>query len=199
MTSGPNTGGMGTISPTKAYTNEIAKQCMDEIFEPTLNALNSEGITFKGIIYFGLMLTKDGPKVIEYNARFGDPEAQVVIPRLDTDFLEIIEACIDGRLDEIDLQWKEIAAICVVLASGGYPAEYERGNEITGLDTIDKETTVVFHAGTKKEGDKFFTNGGRVLGVMSTGKDIEEASRIAYDMAHRIHFKGKQYRTDIWK
>ena len=197
---GPNTGGMGTISPVKVYTEEIATRCMDEIFIPTVNALNSEGITYKGVIYFGLIITAEGPKVIEYNCRFGDPEAQVVLPRLETDLLDIANACVDGTLDKIEIKWKDIAAICVILASGGYPGSYEKGKIITGLDDIDKELTVVFHAGTKlDENGNFVTNGGRVLGVTSIGKTIEEATKIAYEMVDKINFEGKQFRTDIWK
>jgi phosphoribosylamine--glycine ligase len=196
---GPNTGGMGTISPSKIYTQEVAKECMEKIFIPTVDALNKEGITFKGIIYFGLIITKDGPKVIEYNARFGDPEAQVVLTRLDTDLLEIIESCIDGRLDKMNIKWKDHAAVCLVLASGGYPNTYAKGYEITGLDNIDKNSTIVFHAGTKKEGDKIVTNGGRVLGVTSIGENLEQARTIAYKMADKIHFTDKQFRTDIGK
>lgn len=196
---GPNTGGMGTISPVKNYTKDIADKAMKDIFVPTVNALNTEGITYKGIIYFGLMMTNDGPKVVEYNARFGDPEAQVVLPRLDTDLLDIIEACIDGTLDKMDIKWKDNSAICVVLASEGYPGSYEKGKLIVGLDKIDKDTTIVFHAGTKKDGDKFVTNGGRVLGVTSIADTIEEARDIAYSEVAKVNFAGKQFRTDIWK
>ena len=196
---GPNTGGMGTISPVKAYTEILQKQAMETIIIPTVEALNKEGITYKGIIYYGLMLTPDGPKVIEYNARFGDPEAQVVLPRLENDLLEIIEACIDGTLDKINITWKDTAAICVVLASGGYPGSYEKGIEISGLGDIDENTTIVFHAGTKKVEGNFVTSGGRVLGVTSFGNTIEEASKTAYSELEKINFKGKQYRTDIWK
>lgn len=196
---GPNTGGMGTISPVKNYTPEIAKRAMNEIFIPTVEALNKEGITYKGIIYFGLMMTEDGPKVVEYNARFGDPEAQVVLPRLETDLLDIIEACIDGTLHTLEIKWKNQAAICVILASGGYPGSYEKGKEITGLENVDKNATIVFHAGTKKEGNKVITSGGRVLGITSIGETIEEARDTAYQEVEKINFAGKQFRTDIWK
>lgn len=196
---GPNTGGMGTISPTKAYTKEIEERCIKEIFLPTVEALNKEGITYKGIIYFGLMLTKDGPKVIEYNARFGDPEAQVLLPRLETNLLDIINACIDEELDKIHIEWKTKEAICVILASGGYPGSYEKGNEITGLKDIDKQSTIVFHAGTKQVDGKIVTNGGRVLGITTLADDLEKATKIVYSMVNRINFKGKQYRTDVWK
>lgn len=194
---GPNTGGMGTISPTKAYTSETADICMEKIFLPTVDALNKEGITYKGVIYFGLMLTKNGPKVIEYNARFGDPEAQVVIPRLETDLLAIVNACIDGTLNEVKIEWKDNHAICVILASGGYPGSYEKGYEITGLDEIDTPDTIIFHAGTKAEGEKFLTNGGRVLGVTVLDETLEKATQKAYHIVDKINFKDKQYRTDI--
>lgn len=194
---GPNTGGMGTISPVSCYTEEVAEKCMEEIFIPTVNALNSEGITYKGIIYFGLILTKDGPKVIEYNCRFGDPEAQVVLPRLKSDLFEIAGACIDGTLDNMDIQWSDEAYTCVILASGGYPGSYEKGKEIFGLDNIDKNTTTVFHAGSKKQDGKFYTNGGRVLGVTSKGRDLNEARQTAYENVAKISFEGMEFRTDI--
>ena len=196
---GPNTGGMGTVSPVLGYTEEVQKQAMETIILPTVEALNSEGITYKGIIYYGLIITKEGPKVIEYNARFGDPEAQVVIPRLDTDILEIFEACVDGTLDKIDIKWKDMAAICVMLASEGYPGSYEKGYKITGLENTNSDNVVVFHSGTKKVDDEYLTNGGRVLGVTGFGRTIEEATKTAYEAVNKINFKGKQYRTDIWK
>ncbi len=192
---GPNTGGMGTFSPSPKYTPEIQKQVEKTIIYPTVKALQTEGRPFKGIIFFGLMLTKDGPKVLEYNARFGDPEAQVVLPRLKNDLLEIIEACIDGTLSDIELKWNDQSAVCVVMASGGYPGSYKKGIAITGLS--DVKDAVVFHAGTKKENGSYFTSGGRVLGVTALGKDIESARETAYSEIKKIVFEGAQYRTDI--
>lgn len=158
---GPNTGGMGTFSPSRIYTPEIEKICMEKIYMPTVEAMNKEGRKFKGVLYFGLMITKEGPKVVEYNARFGDPEAQVVLPRLQTDILEIFNAVIDERLDEIDIKWSDNGCVCVIMASGGYPKEYEKGFEIFGLDEAEKDNNVVvFHAGTKVENDKYITAGG---------------------------------------
>ncbi len=195
---GPNTGGMGTISPNPYYTDEIAQVCMQTIFLPTVAAMQAEGCPFKGCLYFGLMLTKDGPQVIEYNARFGDPETQVVLPRLKTDFVDIIDAVIDGTLDQLDIAWDTGAAACVVLASGGYPGSYPKGIEITGLDengNIDGAT--VFHAGTAYVDGKFKTAGGRVLGVTSTGADLPQALKRAYAAVEKIHFEGVHYRKDI--
>lgn len=195
---GPNTGGMGTFSPSRVYTEDIARECMETIFRPTVEAMNQEGRTFKGVLYFGLMLTEKGPRVLEYNARFGDPETQVVMPRLKTDLLKIMQAVVDEELDRIDIEWHEDAAVCVVMASGGYPEAYEKGFEITGLDQVANQSDImVFHAGTKKEGEKFLTNGGRVLGVTARGSDLEEARRKAYDAVSRIHFKNAHYRRDI--
>ncbi len=197
---GLNTGGMGTISPNPYYTDEIAEICRKTIFEPTVAAMNSENRTFKGCLYFGLMITPDGPKVIEYNARFGDPEAQVVLPRLKTDFVDIIEAVIDGRLDEINIEWSEEATACVVMASGGYPLAYKKGIEIKGLDDngqIDGAT--VYHAGTKYENGKFYTNGGRVLGITASGKTLDEALNKAYAAVEKISFDNAHYRRDIGK
>lgn len=196
---GPNTGGMGTISPVKAYSKVVAEQAMQEIFIPTIKALNNEGITYKGIIFFGLIITKEGPKVIEYNARFGDPETQVVLPKLETDLLEIIEACINGNLDKISIKWQEKAAICVVLAAEGYPGSYQKGLVITGLELISNPNTIIFHAGTKKEGQQITTNGGRVLGVTCLGNSISEVKELVYEEINKINFKGKQYRQDIWR
>ncbi|HOL83905.1 MAG TPA: phosphoribosylamine--glycine ligase [Thermoclostridium caenicola] len=195
---GPNTGGMGTFSPSRVYTEDIARECMETIFRPTVEAMNQEGRTFKGVLYFGLMLTEKGPRVLEYNARFGDPETQVVMPRLKTDLLKIMQAVVNEELDRIDIEWHEDAAVCVVMASGGYPEAYEKGFEITGLDQVANQSDImVFHAGTKKEGEKFLTNGGRVLGVTARGSDLEEARRKAYDAVSRIHFKNAHYRRDI--
>lgn len=197
---GLNTGGMGTISPNPFYTNEIAEICRKTIFEPTVAAMNSENRTFKGCLYFGLMLTPNGPKVIEYNARFGDPETQVVLPRLKTDLVDIINAIIDGTLSQIDIEWSNDATACVVMASGGYPQAYKKGLEITGLDDngqIDGAT--VYHAGTTYKDGKFYTNGGRVLGVTANGKTLDEALEKAYSAVEKISFEGAHYRTDIGK
>jgi len=195
---GPNTGGMGTFSPSRVYTEAIARECMETIFKPTVQAMNREGRTFKGVLYFGLMLTEKGPRVLEYNARFGDPETQVVMPRLKTDLLKIMLAVVHEELDKIEIEWYQDAAVCVVMASGGYPESYEKGFEITGLDQFDNRSDImIFHAGTKKEGDTFLTNGGRVLGVTARGADLEEARRKAYDAVSRIHFKNAHYRRDI--
>lgn len=195
---GLNTGGMGTISPNPYYTPEIAEICRKTIFEPTVSAMNSENRTFKGCLYFGLMITPDGPKVIEYNARFGDPEAQVVLPRLKTDLVDIIEAVIDGRLSQINIEWKDEATACVVMASGGYPLAYKKGIEITGLDEDGQLPGVeIFHAGTKLENGKFLTNGGRVLGVTAEAKTLDEALSKAYAAVEKISFEGAHYRTDI--
>lgn len=195
---GKNTGGMGTISPNPYYTDAIAEQCMNEIFMPTLRAMQAEGRPFHGCLYFGLMLTPDGPKVIEYNSRFGDPEAQVVLPRLETDLVEIMEATIDGTLDKIDIRWKLGACACVVMASGGYPGSYPKGIEIHGLDANGQvENATVYHAGTKLENGKFYTNGGRVLGVTCAGDTLDEALQKAYAAVSKITWDGVQYRHDI--
>jgi len=195
---GLNTGGMGTFSPSRIYTPEIDAECMKTIFQPTVDAMAAEGRPFVGILYFGLMLTKDGMKVIEYNARFGDPETQVVLPRLKTDLIEIMEACVEGRLDQMDIQWYDNAAVCVVLASGGYPLAYDKGYEITGLDEIKKrDDIVVFHAGTASKEGKFVTNGGRVLGITGLGKDLDEAIKIAYEGVEVVDFEKKHFRHDI--
>ena len=197
---GLNTGGMGTISPNPYYTDEIAEICRKTIFEPTVAAMNSENRTFKGCLYFGLMITPDGPKVIEYNARFGDPETQVVLPRLKTDLVDIIEAVIDERLSHIDIKLSDEATACVVMASGGYPLAYKKGLEITGLDENGQvEGAEVFHAGTKLEHGKFLTNGGRVLGVTGKGKTLDEALEKAYNAVKKISFENVHYRTDIGK
>lgn len=195
---GLNTGGMGTFSPSRIYTEDIAAECMETIFKPTVAALNTEGRQFKGIIYFGLMLTSKGPKVIEYNARFGDPETQVILPRLKSDLCEIFEACIDGTLDKLNVEWYDNAACCVVLASGGYPESYTKGYEIKGLDEAKKtENITVFHAGTAIKDGKFVTNGGRVLGITGVGKDLDEAIKIAYEGVKIVTFENVHYRHDI--
>lgn len=195
---GLNTGGMGTISPNPYYTPEIAEICRKTIFEPTVAAMNSENRTFKGCLYFGLMITPDGPKVIEYNARFGDPETQVVLPRLKTDFVDIINAVIDGTLDKLDIEWSDEATACVVMASGGYPQAYKKGLEITGLDENGQVSgATVYHAGTKYTDEKFYTNGGRVLGVTASGKTLDEALDKAYSAVKEISFDGVHYRKDI--
>ncbi|WOC31210.1 MULTISPECIES: phosphoribosylamine--glycine ligase [Caproicibacterium] len=195
---GKNTGGMGTISPNPSYTEALAEQCMKTIFLPTLAAMNQEGRPFQGCLYFGLMLTPDGPKVIEYNSRFGDPEAQVVLPRLKTDLVDIFEATINGTLDQLDIEWKDDACACVVLASGGYPEHYEKGKEIHGLDVNGQvEGATVYHAGTVKRDGRFYTNGGRVLDVTCTGQTLDEALQKAYEAVDKISWDGMQYRHDI--
>lgn len=195
---GLNTGGMGTISPNPYYTDEMAEICRKTIFEPTIEAMNKEGRTFKGCLYFGLMLTPKGPKVIEYNARFGDPETQVVLPRIETDLVDIYEAVIDGTLGDLDIKWKKGAAACVVMASGGYPESYKKGIEMSGLDEKGGvEGAIVYHAGTKLENGKFYTNGGRVLGVTAVDDTLEGALKKAYDAVEKISFEGAHYRKDI--
>lgn len=197
---GPNTGGMGTISPNPYYTDEIAEICMEKIFAPTVRAMAEEGRSFKGCLYFGLMLTDDGPKVIEYNSRFGDPETQVVIPRLKTDLVDIINAVIDEKLDEIDIEWDNGAAACVVLASGGYPGKFEKGMIIKGLDKSGgAEGVTVYHAGTKLSDGRFLTSSGRVLGITATAPTVDEALEIAYAHIGKISFNGMHFRTDIGK
>ena len=192
---GPNTGGMGAFSPSRFYTQEIADQCMETIFKPTVAAMAQEGRTFVGVLYFGLMLTPRGPKVIEYNARFGDPETQAVLSRLDSDLFDIMNAVIDGKLDEMEIKWADNAACCVVMASGGYPMAYEKGKEITGLDDVTE--SVVFHAGTAIKDGKIVTNGGRVLGITATAPTLDEAIAKAYEDVKKIHFDKAEYRTDI--
>ena len=192
---GPNTGGMGAISPCPNYTPDLAKTCMDTIFLPTVKALNAEGRTFQGVIYFGMMLTPTGPKVVEYNARFGDPECQAVLSLLETDLMDILEACVDGTLDQVDVKFKNAASCCLVLASGGYPVAYEKGKEITGLDQV--KDAVVFHAGTKKQDGKFLTNGGRVLGVTAVAPTLREAVVKAYAAAGPVFFEKMHFRKDI--
>lgn len=197
---GPNTGGMGTISPSPFYTEDIAKECMEKIFLPTMEAMNQEGRPFKGCLYFGLMLTPDGPKVIEFNSRFGDPETQVVLPRLKTDFAEIVEAVAKERLSELDIQWAGEAAACVILASGGYPGCYQKGKEISGLDAKGQaEGVTVYHAGTTVQDGAYRTSGGRVLGVTALGADLDKALEKAYSAVEKIKFEGSFYRKDIGK
>lgn len=196
---GLNTGGMGTVSPNPYYTEEIAKQCMDTIFMPTIEAMNSEGRTFKGCLYFGLMITPKGPKVIEYNCRFGDPETQVVLPRLKTDIMDIFDAINNGTLSELDIEWSDEACACVIMASGGYPKSYPKGLEITGLTDGQTDGVIVYHAGTAIKDGKLVTNGGRVLGVTALGKDLREALDKSYAAVEKIHFENAHYRKDIGK
>ena len=196
---GLNTGGMGTFSPSPFYTPEVDEFCKKHIYQATVDAMKAEGREFKGIIFFGLMLTADGPKVLEYNARFGDPETRVVLPRMKNDIVDVFEACVDGTLDQIDLQFEDNAAVCVVLASDGYPEHYEKGKKITGLENFkDKDGYYVFHAGSKFDAEgNILTNGGRVLGVTATGKDLKEARANAYKATEWIHFENKYMRHDI--
>ncbi len=197
---GLNTGGMGTFSPSPFYTNEVDEFCQKYIYQATVDAMASEGRAFKGIIFFGLMLTENGPKVLEYNARFGDPEAQVVLPRMKNDLVEVAEACIDGTLDQIDLQFEDNAAVCVMLASDGYPVSFEKGFVIKGLESFEgKEDYFVFHSGTKQTEDGIVTNGGRVLGVTAKGTSLKEARDHAYEATGWIEFENKYMRTDIGK
>ncbi|MDO4452002.1 MAG: phosphoribosylamine--glycine ligase [Lachnospiraceae bacterium] len=197
---GLNTGGMGTFSPSPFYTKEVEEFCEKYVYQATVDAMKKEGREFKGIIFFGLMLTADGPKVLEYNARFGDPEAQVVLPRMKTDIIDVFEACIDGTLDKIELEFEDNAAVCVVLASDGYPLAYEKGFEITGLDEFkNHEGYYCFHAGTKWEDGKIVTNGGRVLGVTAKGADLKEARANAYKATEWVQFANKYKRNDIGK
>lgn len=197
---GPNTGGMGTIAPSPYYTPEVAKRCMEEIFLPTMEAMKKEGRPFKGCLYFGLILTERGPKVIEYNCRFGDPETQVVLPLLKTDLFTIMRAVRDERLGEVDIRWSTGAAACVVLASGGYPKKYETGLPIEGLDENGGHPgVIVYHAGTKKQDGRFLTAGGRVLGVTGLGETLPQALEKAYGAVREITFKNAHYRTDIGK
>ena len=198
---GLNTGGMGTFSPSPFYTREVDAFCQKYIYQPTVDAMAAEGRPFKGIIFFGLMLTPEGPKVLEYNARFGDPEAQVVLPRMKNDLIEVCEACVDGTLDQIDLEFEGNAAVCVVLASDGYPVSYKKGFPISGLENFkDREDCFVFHAGTKlDEKGEIVTSGGRVLGVTALGRDLKEARDNAYKAQELVTFENKYYRHDIGK
>ena len=198
---GLNTGGMGTFSPSPFYTAEVDEFCQKYIYQATVDAMKAEGREFKGIIFFGLMLTEKGPRVLEYNARFGDPETQVVLPRMKNDIVEVFEACVDGTLDQITLEFEDNAAVCVVLASAGYPLAYEKGLPIAGLDTFkDKDSYFVFHAGTKfNEEGTIVTNGGRVLGVTATGATLKEARANAYEATNWVTFDNKYCRSDIGK
>lgn len=197
---GLNTGGMGTFSPSPFYTEEVQKFCEEKIYQPTMDAMKAEGRDFVGILFVGLMLTENGPKVLEYNARFGDPEAQVVLPRMETDMIEVMNACIDGTLDKIDLRFEDNAAVCVILASDGYPEHYETGKKVSGLEKFDgKEDYFVFHAGTKNVDGAIVTNGGRVLGVTAKGADLKQARANAYDATKWITFENKYMRNDIGK
>lgn len=195
---GLNTGGMGTIAPNPFYTEDVAKECMETIFLPTINAMKAEGRTFKGCLYFGLMVTPKGVKVIEYNCRFGDPETQVVLPLLDADLVDIFEAIYNGKLADVDIKWKNECCSCVVMASGGYPQSYPKGIEMNGMDDKGQVDGVfVYHAGTKFADGKFLTNGGRVLGVTATGESLQAALDKSYDAVKKITFDGAHYRTDI--
>ena len=196
---GLNTGGMGTVSPNPYYTDEVARECMEKIFIPTIEAMNAEGRTFKGCLYFGLMITPKGPKVIEYNCRFGDPETQVVLPRLKTDIVDIFEAINNETLSDLDIEWDERACTCVIMASGGYPKSYPKGIEIKGLSDGQLDGVTVYHAGTKLDGDKLVTSGGRVLGVTALGDTLENALKKSYDGVKQISFDGAHYRNDIGK
>lgn len=197
---GLNTGGMGTFSPSPFYTKEVQEFCEKYVYQPTIDAMAAEGRPFTGILFTGLMLTEDGPKVLEYNARFGDPETQVVLPRMKTDMIEVMEACVDGRLEEITLEFEDNAAVCVVLASDGYPLAYEKGKLITGLENFkDKEGYYVFHAGSKLTEEGIVTNGGRVLGVTAKGADLKEARANAYEATNWVQFDNKYMRNDIGK
>ena len=196
---GLNTGGMGTVSPNPYYTADIANECMEKIFLPTIDAMNKEGRTFKGCLYFGLMLTPKGPKVIEYNCRFGDPETQVVLPRLKTDIIDIFEAINSGTLVELEIEWADEACACVIAASGGYPKSYPKGIEITGLENGQKDGVIVYHAGTAIKDGKLVTSGGRVLGVTALGSDLQQALDKAYAALDEIHFDNMHFRHDIGK
>ena len=195
---GLNTGGMGTFSPSPFYTEEVDRYCKEHIYQKTVDAMRAEGREFKGIIFYGLMLTKSGVKVLEYNARFGDPETQVVLPRMENDIIDVFEACIDGYLDKIDLKFEKNAAVCVVLASDGYPLKYEKGKKIKGLENFEGKTDIfAFHAGTKKVNGDVLTNGGRVLGVTATAHTLKEARDKAYEATKLVEFENKYMRNDI--
>ena len=197
---GLNTGGMGTFSPSPFYTERVDDFCKKYIYQATVDAMRAEGREFKGVIFFGLMLTSEGPRVLEYNARFGDPETQVVLPRMKNDIVDVFEACIEGRRDKIDLEFEDNAAVCVVLASDGYPVSYEKGKEITGLENFDgKDDYYCFHAGSKLSDGKILTNGGRVLGITAIGGDLKEARKKAYEACEWVHFDNKYMRHDIGK
>lgn len=194
---GLNTGGMGTVSPNPYYTDAVAAECMERIFIPTIEAMNAEGRTFKGCLYFGLMITPKGPKVIEYNCRFGDPETQVVLPRLKTDIMDIFEAINNETLSDLNIEWSDNAAACVVIASGGYPKSYPKGLEITGLENGQHEGVIVYHAGTALDENKLVTSGGRVLGITALGADLKDALDKAYKAVDEIDFENKHFRKDI--
>ncbi len=197
---GLNTGGMGTFSPSPFYTKEVDTFCRNHIYQATVDAMAAEGRPFVGVIFFGLMLTENGPKVLEYNARFGDPEAQVVLPRMKNDMIEVMQACVEGRLDQIQIEFEDNAAVCVVLASDGYPVAYEKGYPIEGLERFEKETDYYcFHAGTACRDGKIVTNGGRVLGVTAKGADLKQARRKAYEAVEWVHFDNQYMRHDIGK
>lgn len=194
---GPNTGGMGTYTPLPHIDPAIVQQSIDTIIIPTAKAMVSEGRPFRGVLFAGLMITKDGPKTIEFNARFGDPETQVVLPRLETDLVDIVLASLNGRLDQLDIQWSDEAAVCVIVASEGYPGSYPKGKVISGLEAAEAQGALIFHAGTAKQDDQIVTSGGRVLGIVGRGRDIAEARNRAYEAIAVIDFEGKQNRTDI--
>ena len=194
---GPNTGGMGAFAPSPLYTADIAARATEEILERTVDAMNAEGFTFKGVLYVGLMLTKDGPKVVEYNARFGDPETQAVLPLLDSDLMEIMMAVREQKLDTLNIQWKQQSAACIILASGGYPGKYEGGKVITGMDEAEAAGATVYHAGTKLADGSYVTAGGRVLGVTALGDTLRGAVDAAYAAARKISFEGMHMRSDI--
>ena len=197
---GLNTGGMGTFSPSPFYDDVARKFCEDYVFQPTMDAMKKEGRDFVGILFVGLILTPDGPKVLEYNARFGDPEAQVVLPRMKTDIITVMESCIDGKLDEVELEFEDNACVCVILASDGYPEKYEKGKVITGLENFEgRDGYYVFHSGTKFDGDNIVTNGGRVLGITAKGDNLKEARKNAYEATKWINFDNKYMRNDIGK
>lgn len=194
---GPNTGGMGAISPTPRITPQLEAHIMDRIIYPTLQGLAAEGRPYRGVLYTGLMLTASGPHVLEFNARWGDPETQAVLPRLETDWVDVMEAALDHRLDQLQMRWREASSVCVVLASEGYPGPYRKGEVISGLDRINLPDTIVFHAGTARRGEEWITQGGRVLGVTALGKTVSDARRRAYEAVGRISFQGMHYRRDI--
>jgi phosphoribosylamine--glycine ligase len=194
---GPNTGGMGTISPNPYYTKDVEHICMRDIYIPTIEAMNKEGRKFKGVLFIGLILTKDGPKVLEYNARFGDPETQVILPRLKTDLADIIQAVIDERLHEISISWSDKASVCIIASSGGYPNDYQVGYPIEGIRNFVDDDVLIFHAGTKCKKNVFYTSGGRVLGVTALCDNVESAAKIAYNSISKIYFKDMFYRKDI--
>jgi len=196
---GPNTGGMGTFSPNDIYTPKIEQEFRTKVMAPVSQALKNEGIEYKGVLYFGLMATTSGIKVLEFNCRFGDPETQVILPRLDSDLVEIMDSVVDGSLRKQNICWSNQACVCVVLASGGYPGDYRKGHLIEGLEQINQHQAYAFHAGTKLEQGKYYTNGGRVLGVTALGADRDEARENAYGAVQKVRFEGAQYRTDIAK